>query len=134
MGKDISAFFPVTKGLRQGCVLAPTLFKLYLEASLVSWRRKCSNMDIQIGNEILYTLLFADDQVLIAEDEDDASYMVRKLKEKNVKWGLEINFQKTEYLAFGEGGNDLILDNNSIRNTNQFKHLFRGNTRKGRKK
>ena len=80
-------------------------------------------MGIQIGNEILYTLLFADDQVLIAGDEEDASYMLGKLKEEYVKWGLEINFQKTEYLALGETGNDLSLDNNSIRNTNQLKYL-----------
>ena len=31
--------------------------------------------------------------------------------------------KKTEYLSFGEAGNDLSLDNNSIRNTNQFKYL-----------
>ena len=61
-----------------------------------------------------------DDQVLITGDEDDASYMLRKLKEQYVKWGLEINFQKIEYLALGEAGNDLSLDNNSKGYTNQF--------------
>ena len=45
--------------------------------------------------------------------------MLQKLKEEYVKWGLEINFQKTEYLALGEARNDFSLDNNSIKNTNQ---------------
>lgn len=36
------------------------------------------------------TLYFADDQVVMAEDEDDLNYMVRKLKEYTVN-GLRMN-------------------------------------------
>lgn len=36
--------FEVRKGLRQGCYLAPTLFKMYLNETLRVWRRKCGNM------------------------------------------------------------------------------------------
>jgi hypothetical protein len=47
----------------------------------------------------LCNLLFADDQVIIAPDTEDAEYMLRKLVEEYRKWGLQINFGKTEYLA-----------------------------------
>ena len=40
--------------------------------------KKFSKMGIAIGSTCLYTLLFADDQVLIANDEDDIAYMTRK--------------------------------------------------------
>jgi hypothetical protein len=35
----------------------------------------------------LYNLLFADDQVIIAQDIEDADYMLRKLIEEYMKWG-----------------------------------------------
>uniref|UniRef100_T1I4L4 Reverse transcriptase domain-containing protein n=1 Tax=Rhodnius prolixus TaxID=13249 RepID=T1I4L4_RHOPR len=59
-------------------------------------------MGIQIGEGLyLSNLLFADDQVLIAQDEEDINYtsMLRKLKEEYAKWSLEINFIKTEYMT-----------------------------------
>ena len=73
----------------------------------------------------LYTLCFADDQVVIAQDEEDLSYMVRKLNEEYTKMGLEINIKKTEYLAIrDEETTDLEVDENvKIRGTDKFKYL-----------
>lgn len=34
---------------------------------------------ISIGDRYLHTLLFANDQVVFAKDEEDANYMLRKL-------------------------------------------------------
>ena len=78
--------FKVTKGLRQGCSLSPTLFKIYLERVLRNWKRKCQPMGIPIQNTYVYSLSFADDQVVLAQDDDDMEYMARKLKE-NMKSG-----------------------------------------------
>jgi len=41
MGSQLSQEFRVTKILPQGCTLAPTLFKIYLEEALKSWKIKC---------------------------------------------------------------------------------------------
>jgi len=41
-----------------------------------------------------YSLNFADDQVLLAQDHDDMEYMARKVKEEYEKWGLAINVLK----------------------------------------
>uniref|UniRef100_T1H9Y0 Uncharacterized protein n=1 Tax=Rhodnius prolixus TaxID=13249 RepID=T1H9Y0_RHOPR len=54
-------------------------------------------MGVQVGEGMyLHSLLFADDQVLIANDEEDINYLVRKQAEEYRKWGLEINTEKTE--------------------------------------
>ena len=48
---------------------------------------------------IFFVSLFVDDQVLMTQDIENASYMTRKLVEEYKKRGLEINFKKTEYLT-----------------------------------
>ena len=75
----LSELFPTTKGLKQGCILSTTLFKIYIQEAISNWRRKTSGMGIQIDEQCLTTLLFADDQVIIACGEDDTDYMFRKL-------------------------------------------------------
>jgi len=80
-GQTLSDPFPVTKGLKQGCCLSPTLFKIYLSHALQNWRRKC----------ILYTLHFADDQEVLAHDREDLEYMTRKLIEEYENWRLTVN-------------------------------------------
>jgi hypothetical protein len=47
-------------------------------------------------NTYVYSLNFADDQVLLAQDNDDMEYMVRKLKEEYEEWELTINLGKTK--------------------------------------
>ena len=46
-------------------------------------------------------MLFADDQLLIAQDYEDLEYMTRKLIEYEL-WGLKLNVKKTKCIAIGE--------------------------------
>lgn len=114
IGRMLSKSFTVDKGLRQGCCLAPTLFKIFLAETLQNWRNKCGPMGIQIHDVTLYSLNFADDQIIFAEDESDINYMFRKLKEEYRNWGLEINLTKTEYMVVGGLGSNIVLDDGSI--------------------
>jgi hypothetical protein len=56
-------------------------------------------MGIPLDNITLYTLQFADDQVVLAGDKEDLEYMTHKLKETYEKWGLDTNLNKTKYLC-----------------------------------
>uniref|UniRef100_T1HCD5 Reverse transcriptase domain-containing protein n=1 Tax=Rhodnius prolixus TaxID=13249 RepID=T1HCD5_RHOPR len=59
----------------------------------------------------IYSLSYADDLVIVAQDEEDASYMTSKLMEECPKWGLEININKCEYLVIGHPHTpSLLLD------------------------
>lgn len=42
-------------------------------------KRKCSNMGIQIGNDNLYSLSFADDKIIFPQNEEEARNIFRKL-------------------------------------------------------
>ena len=123
IGNKVSETFKVTKGLRQGCAMAPTLFKIYINEALKKWKKHCEVMGIPINDKFLYTLLFADDQVVVAMDEQDSSYMIRKLHEQYKQWGLDINYEKTEQLIIGREGNDMVIGSNTIRDCVRFKYL-----------
>jgi hypothetical protein len=45
-GNKLSYPFNITKGLRQGCCISPTLFKIYIRKALEEWKRKCHGMGI----------------------------------------------------------------------------------------
>jgi hypothetical protein len=58
-------------------------------------------MDIPIQNTYVYSLSFADDQVLLAQDHDDMEHMARKLKEEYEKWGTCYKFRKKKKCMYG---------------------------------
>ena len=81
IGNILYHIFSITKGLRQGCCISPTVFKIYIRKALEEWKRKCYGMGIPLENTTLYTLQFADDQVILAGDKEELEYMAHKLKE-----------------------------------------------------
>jgi hypothetical protein len=70
----------------------------------------------------LYNLPFADDQVIIAQDTEDGEYMLRKLIEEYIQWGLQINFGKTKYLTLDPGAG-IVTETGQIKAVNKFKYL-----------
>lgn len=80
-------------------------------------------MGIRLENTHLYTILFADDQIVIAEDQQDMSYMLNKLIEEYNKWGLEVNTEKTQYMVIGGKGEDIELESGTIKNVAEYEYL-----------
>jgi hypothetical protein len=97
----LSEGFQVTKGLHQGCCIPPTLFKISVEKASNIWKRKCSSMGYNVDNTMIYTLQFADNQVVMAQSREDLEYMCQKLQEEYSKWGLTMNIAKTKYMSLG---------------------------------
>lgn len=60
---------------------------------------------------------------LIASDEEDVDYMLRKLREGYEKWGRTMNGYKTEYLRIGEEKEDPQLQVREIKRCNKYKYL-----------
>jgi len=109
IGNTLSHPFNITKGQRQGFCISPKLFTICIRKALEEWKRKCHGMGVLLENITLYTLQFADDQVVLAGDKEDLEYMTRKLKETYDKWGLDMNLNKTKYLCIGGTHNNLKL-------------------------
>ena len=97
IGKFVSGEIKVEKGLRQGCSISPTLIKIFIHTALLNWNRKCSGMGVPIvdwSQDTIYTLLTADDQVLITQEHEDMEFIAKKLLEEYQKWGFKINLEK----------------------------------------
>ena len=62
-----------------------------------------------VWNTYVYSLSFANDQVLLAQDRDDMEYMARKLKEECENWRLTLNLERTKYVCMWEGKEILTL-------------------------
>ena len=84
--------FLVTSGLRQGCVLSPLLFSLYINA-LVDTLKK-HDCGVQCGNDIIPGLLFADDTALLAPDEEGLIRSLNCMVQWCAEWGVKINVAK----------------------------------------
>jgi len=59
----------------------------------------------------IYTLQFANDQVVVAQNKEDLEYMCRKLQEKYSKRDLTMNIAKTKYMSLGNDTHHVELDN-----------------------
>ena len=102
---EISQPFQIKTGVRQGDGLSPLLFNCVLEKVIKEWRKqKIENkldQPIKLGrtNIKVDCLAFADDLAILARDVDTAQKQIEILKETAEKVGLQISFEKTEYMT-----------------------------------
>ncbi|GFS10182.1 retrovirus-related Pol polyprotein from type-1 retrotransposable element R2 [Elysia marginata] len=83
----------IKRGVRQGCVLSPAIFNLYTEYIF----RTIDNIyGLTVGGININNLRYADDTVMLAENEDDLQKLVNTVKEESEKCGLFINIRKTQ--------------------------------------
>ena len=82
-------------------------------------------MGLEIQDTTVYSLLFADDHLLIAQDYEDLEYMTRKLIDEYELWGLKLNVKKTKYMAIGDILRDLQLEDwkGIISHVNEYTYL-----------
>ena len=96
-------WFQVESGLKQGCLISPLLFSLYLNDFCDNAHN--INVGVPVGEELISVLLYADDTCLIAKSETDLQRMLNVLHDWCAKWMLQVNSQKTPLpFLFGETG------------------------------
>jgi len=74
--------------------LSPTLFNLYSEC--LTKKTLEGFEDFKIGGQIVHTVKYADDLVLLAEEEKVPQDMIDKLIEIGRCYGMELNVEKTK--------------------------------------
>ena len=74
-------WFQIGKGTRQGCVLSPCLFILYVEHIMGNARLDEAQAGIKIAGKNINNLRYTDDTTLMAENEEELKSFLMKVKE-----------------------------------------------------
>ena len=99
-GGGVSSFSPVNTGVRQGCVLAPSLFNTCMDWVLGRVVEQ-SHCGASVGNTKITDLVFADDAAIFAESLEVLVMALEALHEEVKPLGLKVSWAKTKVQVFG---------------------------------
>ena len=119
-------WFNIGFGVRQGDALSTTLFSAFIND--LAEEIKSLNIGINIDNDIISTLFYADDIVLLAENENNLQKMLDCVYNWCSKWRMTINIDKTNVIHFRKKRNAMTnhefkLGGATIRNVKEYKYL-----------
>ena len=101
IGHGTTDWFQIGKGVCQGCILSPCLFKLHEEYIMRSAGLDEAQAGIKIAGRNINNLRYADDTTLMAESEKELNSLLMKVREESEKVGLKFIFQTTNIMASG---------------------------------
>ena len=91
-------FFDTTVGVRQGCLLSPVLFNIFLEQIMINTLHEHTST-ISIGGRNISNLRFADDINLIAGSNTELQILTNRLAETSKAHGMDISHEKSKTMV-----------------------------------
>ena len=132
VGNDVSEWFPVNVGLRQGCVMSPLLFNVYMDGVVREVNVRVLGKGLELlsangGRFEINQLLFSDDTALVADSEDKLCRLVSEFGRVCERRKLEVNVGKSKVMRFSRYGNGdrmhVILNDEPLEEVECFKYL-----------
>ena len=103
MNGSIGEWFRTTVGVRQGCLLSPILFNIFLERSMSDALEEHDG-NVGIGGRNITNLRFADDIDALAEEELELEALVESLDKTCTRYKMEISAEKTKLMTNSANG------------------------------
>ena len=114
LGDNIEENIVAKSGIRQGCTLSATLFKLITYRIIKEINRKMKGY--QTDKITIRALFFADDGLLMSDDVQQTATDIITIQEIAEKYGLGINKGKSNILIFNRKGTQTMIEGIEIQN------------------
>ncbi len=102
MQSQLTNPFQINMGVRQGCVLSPLLFNIFL--SDLAKQLDSLQDQLKIGEMDINTIFWADDIIMFAKDENKLREMLNILEVYSEENKLTVNTDKTKTMVFNKTG------------------------------
>ena len=79
MRMEPTTMISITRGVRQGCILSPTLYNIYAEEALKEFGR---SKGTTIGNARINRLMYPDDTAILSDTKEELKELIEELIEK----------------------------------------------------
>ena len=99
-------------GVRQGCVMSPTLFNIYIEELIA--RIRVSGKGVKVGERRLGCLAYADDLVLMADSKGDMEELLQVASRYGREWDVRFSDRKCKAMEFNSQEEGQWVLGNSI--------------------
>ena len=124
MNGNIGEWFRTTVGVRQGCLLSPTLFNIFLKR-IMSDALEEHDGKVSIGGRNITNLRFADDTDALAEEEQELEALVESLDKTCTRYKMEISAEKTKLMTNSANGiqREIKVKRQKLGTVTSFKYL-----------
>ena len=113
-------------GVKQGDVLSPILFNLYIN-DLVANLNESNNDPVILGDLTINSLLYADDIILLSSTANGLQKSLEILDKFCSSWKLDVNEQKSKVMVFNSNGkthiNSFKINNSPIETVKTYCYL-----------
>ena len=93
---------PLTRGLRQGCPLSPSLYVLVIEVFALQLRMNPNIVGFRINGEKIVSMHYVDDATIVIMQNRCFKEVIKEIEDYELSSGAKVNLEKTKGLWLGK--------------------------------